>query len=681
MILSEIELICSYPRLIKLNTKLALSQRLLFLLLLCACTSCTSADANQAVQRAAKTEYQQGVDQRMQELLSSQTFFIGDGTSDPDAGKRDWPPLLAEMYKVRADTTQLLEYIHKQGRQLVFSPWAGNFCKPFTMPGLTMYYFTYKALLPEEQKQEIYDTFYTKKKDCHGKEGLGWEYLKREDHLMDPIYGETEFNSENFNWMARFAGYLFAHEYQDSVQMAYFDPYIRNWIRTLYHVGRLEWNSNTYWGHCFNPLLVLYQYAPEAEVKQMARAGLDWMMLEAALHYLDGFQAAGDVRAKANAYQAFAGSVWGYSYIFFATDGHRPSYYTPTFDFGDKDLKEYIGYLPYIDYYPPPVVVDIARRKVALPVEIRSAKPFYAVDHDNYNHWRGDEKSRRFEFETIYMDENLLMVSLASNRPDGNFKHQRPGERAQRPFSEESLWRLAVKGDSRGAYQLFGNSGEHSTMAGRCPFEEIAQYKNMMIRAVKGTDNTWLAVPNQFVPVVSNHVLFFDLGKGVYAACVPINAQDLQINSYSDSTYTRYRWTLNADELGGTILQTASQKNFGTFEAFQRSFLEKGRWNVSENRRIDFLSTGNDRLSLVFRPPTTYRAYTGEVIDPAGVTPEAWANGQPIAYDTWEVYQTVNGQAIVSQEWGGGILKLQSNEHAKTIRVDPHTAQVSVTEH
>ncbi len=664
------------------TNKRPLLGKLICLFILLACISCNSVDKTRAIQGVAKTAYQQGLDQRMQEMLFSQNFEFGEGTSDADAGKRDWPPLLAEMYKVKEDTAKLMGYIKNQGKKLVFSKWAGNFCKPFTMPGLSMYYFTYKDLLPDDQKQEIYDTFYTKKKACFGEEKIGWEYLKREDHVMDPIYGETEFNSENFNWMARFAGYLFAQEYQDSMQMAYFDPYIRNWIRTLYHVGRLEWNSNTYWGHCFNPLLVLYQYAPEAEVKQMAKAGLDWMVLEAALHYLDGFQAAGDVRAKADAYRAFAGSVWGYTYIFFGTEGYQPTYYTPAFDFGDKDLKAYIAFLPYIDYYPPPVIVDIAQRKFDLPVEIRSAKPFYAVDHDNYGHWRGDgQQSRPFEFETIYMDKNLLMVSLASNRPDGNFKHHRLGEREQKPFSEESLWRLAVKGDSLGAYQLFGNSGTMQTMAGRCPFEEIAQFKNMMIRAVKGADNTWMAAPSSFTPVVKNNMLFFDFNNGVYAVFVPVNALSLQTDPYSDTTYTRYRWQLDTRELGGTILQTALQKDFGTFEAFQQAFLENACWSVRDNKRIDFYSNTNDSLSLLFNPPITYQAYSGEVIDPAGVTPAVRANGRSVKYDKWNVYQTVSGQNIVSQEWGGGTLKLQSWEHTKKISIDPKSAHVSVTDH
>ena len=618
----------------------------------------------------------------MQELLTSGKFPIGNGTSDADAGKRDWPALLAEMYKVKEDTAQLLNYINHQGKTLVFSPWAGNFCKPFTMPGLTMYYFTFKNLLPEDQKKEIYDTFYTKKKDCFGKEKIGWEYLKRKDHFMDPIYGETEFNSENFNWMARFSGYLFAHEYQDSTQMAYFDKYIRNWIRTLYNVGRLEWNSNTYWGHCFNPLLVLYQYASEEEVRAMAKAGLDWMVLEAALHYLDGFQAAGDVRAKHKAYKPFDGSVWGYSYIFFATKDHQPTYYHQNFDFGDYDLKEYIGYLPYIDYYPPPVIVDIAQRKISLPVEIRSAKPFYAVDNDNYQHWRGNgPESRRFEFETIFMDENLLMASLASQRPDGSFVHKPINEREQKPFSEESLWRLAVKGDTMGAYQLFGNSGAQKTMAGRCPYEEIAQYKNMMIRAAKGVNNTWLAAPARFTPHIEQNVLFFDFQNGVYAACMPVNAQDLHISPYSDTTYTRYTWKFNTHEIGGTILQTGLQKDFGPFANFKKSFLEKAQWRVSNNKRIHFCSTGNDSLSLVFNPPDTFQAYTGETIDSAGVTPDAWANGQFIRYNEWEVYQTVLGPKIVTQKWGSGTLRLSSNQHGRQISINPQTAKASIVKH
>lgn len=625
--------------------------------------------------------YKRGVDRRLGQLVEAKTYSgggIGKGNSDPDAGKRDWPKLLTEMYKVRNDTAALMNYINNQGRTLVFSQWAGNFCKPFTMPGLSMYYFTYKELLPEDQKQEIYDTFYTKKKECMKGNMIGWDYLMREDHLMDPIYGETEFNSENFNWMARMSGYLFAHEYNDTLRIPYFNGYIRNWIRTLYHVGRLEWNSNNYWGHCFNPLLVLYKYAPEKEVKEMAKAGLDWMVLEAGLHYLDGFQAAGDVRAKSEAYKPFAGSVWGYSYIFFATEGNEPTYLKPGFDFSKKDLKDFTAYLPYTDYYPPQVVVDIAVRNYPLPVEIQSAKPFYLVDNDNYSYWQGDHNnSRRFEFETIYQDENMLMASLAGNRPDGDFSHQLPGEREQRTFSEENLWRLSVKGHSEGAIQLFGNSGEQDDMSGRCPFEEIAQFRNIMIRAVKGTDNSWIAVPAKFTPDKEEGILFFDLGQGVYTAVFPLNPVGFTESAFKDTSYQVYKWEFDKNMIGGTVLQTGLQKDFQTFGQFKTAVLRSSSLKVSENSVVSYKSTGGDKLVLQYRQPSTFTAYTGELIDPAGVTPFAWGNGEKIHYDEWEAYKTVYGFEIVNQEWGSGILKMKSRDHRLTIKVEKENAAVN----
>ena len=120
-----------------------------------------------------------------------------------------------------------------------------------------------------------------------------------------------------------------------------------------------------------------------------------------------------------------------------------------------------------------------------MPVEIQSAKPYYGLDEDNYADWNGARGvRRRFEFETLYLDRDFTLASAATLRPDGAVKVD-----GQMPFSEVNLWRLAVKGG-----QLFGNAGANDTMTGRSPFEEIAQYGNVMF-AVKGTDRVWVAVP------------------------------------------------------------------------------------------------------------------------------------------------------------------------------------------
>ncbi len=166
---------------------------------------------------------------RLQHLLNSQTFTVDikDANTDADAGKRVWPPLLAQLYKAQGDTAKIQQLIQTTGQAIIDSKWAGNFYKPFTLPGYTMYYFRFKNQLPAAQLEYTRKHLYDK----------GWDYLMRGDGHMDPIYlppeypNGTEFNSENFNWMARMGGYLFAQEYHDADKLAYFDGYLNNWIR------------------------------------------------------------------------------------------------------------------------------------------------------------------------------------------------------------------------------------------------------------------------------------------------------------------------------------------------------------------------------------------------------------------------------------------------------------------
>src|SRR5260370_24555058 len=80
------------------------------------------------------------------------------------------------------------------------------------------------------------------------------------------------------------------------------------------------------------------------------------------------------------------------------------------------------------------------------------------------------------------------------------------------PFLEESMWRLAVKGG-----QIFGNAGTNDTMAGRCPYEEIAQYANVMLRAVKGTEGMWVAGPREMKVEIADGAMEVRLGDGLSA--------------------------------------------------------------------------------------------------------------------------------------------------------------------
>ncbi|MBD3320818.1 MAG: hypothetical protein GF350_06970, partial [Chitinivibrionales bacterium] len=280
--------------------------------------------------------WEPGYQQRVDSLIHAQTWTPGNGESSQDAGKSDWSLLLAEMAKDLGDDPALQNWIDTKGDELLNSKWAGSFFKAFSCPGYAMYYFKYKDKLPQSQHNRVYSQLYDQRTydnsvfmDGQSTDEqvtvTGWECLMRPDHHMDPIYGYTEFNSENYNWMARLTGYLFAHEYADNTYVNYYDPYYKNWTRAAFCAGRVEWDSNNYGGYCIQSALNAYEFAPTPEDRRRAQAVLDWLMITTALHHIDGFCVGADVRAKYNAYRPFAGTLVPYSYVYFA-DAIQPSY-------------------------------------------------------------------------------------------------------------------------------------------------------------------------------------------------------------------------------------------------------------------------------------------------------------------------------------------------------------------
>lgn len=615
--------------------------------------------------------WESGYQARLLTLVNARAWPIGSGgNGDPDDGKREWPSLLAEMWKVRDNPAQVQSFLQNQGRTLLFSRWAGSFFKPFSDPGYTLYYLRYKERLPPDQIARAH-TMIQAGTGTADPFRSGWTYLTRTDGHMDPIYGLTEFNSENFNWMARLMGCLWAHELDDPAQMAYFDNYVDNWVRALFNAGRVEWNSNNYWGYTFQPLLVLYEFAPNPKIKAQAKAALDWMVFEAALHFLDGFQVGPDVRAKGDAYKSFAGSVWPYAYLYFVDDAHRPTYRDA--DVQANMQRNLVGFMPYASYRPPQVAIDIAQRRFALPVEIHSAKPFYHLDNDNYAGWRGDtERGRRWEFETLYLDQHYTLGSLATFRPNGEAVH-RPEN--QRPFSEQSVWRLGVRGTTRGAIQVFGNAGPDNDLAGRCPHEQIGQDRNTMLRLTKNTDRMWVALPSNRTIEFDGDRTFCDLNNNVYVALLSHNARDRTDNVWSpDTAYRQIVWRYDPARLGALVLEVGTQKEHGSFGQFKQNVASRSRLTVIDADQIEYTGTSGRRLKMQYQPTTTYTMVDGTVINPAGVVPKVWTDGVYQDYLSWDSYRVVHGPSIIEQPWGGGVLKASAAGRTLQITIDPFTA-------
>lgn len=601
--------------------------------------------------------------QRLQKLVDHYEIWpIEYPPGDADAGKRAWPALLANMWKHRHDATVLRAWIDGRGRDCLFDNVIGSFYKPFSCAGYCLYYFSYKSLLPTDQLEQV------KRMMAQ----TGWRHCSRPDHHMDPLYAITEFNSENFDWLARLAGLLMAHEFNDQTYISYFNHYADNWVRALYHCGRLEWDSQNYFAYCFQPALVLYEYAPTLKIKHQAQAVLDWMLITTALHYLDGFQVGPDVRAKSNAYEPFSGSAWFYTYLYFVGPEYHPSF-APERAIQNVSVN-FIGYPLYSSYRPPQVALDLAQRKFQTPIEMHNAKPYYGLDFNNYRDWNGQAfNSRRFEFETLYLEKNYTLGSAATYRPDGNARMNTQG---QMMFSEQSVWRLGVVGDDSGCLQVFGNAGALEEMAGRCPQEEMGQDRNVLMRLIRGTDRMWVAIPNQR-PISWHHdTAFVDMGHDVYVAVIPHRALFHSVDRFS-SSHEKLTWYFSTNELAGLIMEVGTAHEHGSYANFICQVQNNTTVKSQSPDQIEYCSTLGRRLRMQYQPTTHYVLIDGTVIDPAGVIPRVWVEEGELDFEKWQSYQVCYGEDIVHQDWGSGVLTAQCLGRGLRIRVSPHTAEVS----
>jgi len=309
-----------------------------------------------------------------------------------------------------------------------------------------------------------------------------------------------------------------------------------------------------------------------------------------------------------------------------------------------------------LDYRPPQVALDIAQRKYKTPIEMHNAKPFYQIDNNDYQDWNGETNdTKRFEFETLYLEKNYTLSSVASYRPDG--KGAIPllflflFFLSVGTFSEEGLWTLAVVGNDfqpkLGAIFAFGNAGELKRAEGRCPYEEIGQYRNVIVRLLKGSDNMWVALPSTLPTHTKSNILFVNMGSGVFAAWSTLNALGMTSGVYDPGyknpklTRTQYTWKYSKEKLGALVLEVGTAEEYSSFEDFQKAILEKSKLSLNEDK-VKYVSAQNHTLEAQYQPTVTYKMYPGvtpSIVDPAGVPPKIWTDGQEVDYMSWNSYE------------------------------------------
>jgi hypothetical protein len=220
---------------------------------------------------------------------------------------------------------------------------------------------------------------------------------------------------------------------------------------------------------------------------------------------------------------------------------------------------------------------------------------------------------------------------------------------------------LAVRGG-----QIFGNAGANDTMSGRCPYEETAQYANVMLRAVKGTDRVWVAVPRGMKVEISDGATWIRLGDGLVAKLTAQGQRSGAVlpwhTAWSDAAYEQYLWTFEREEVGVLAMEVG------------RGVID-GVLTMEDDDIVRYRFSGK-QLKMQFVAPVTYMMTDARVVTPAGTLPRAWRDGIAMGFQRWDSYRVLAGEKIVEQTWGGDSLQARGLK----IRVDPATARVERTE-
>ena len=612
---------------------------------------------------------------------------------DPDNGKRYWPLFLCDLYQNMDNQSKFDSLIDLDGSSGINGTYEGVFYKPFSAPGYVRYLLTYYDDI-ERLDPGQFTTVENK-----------WEnpnkgFTMRTDGNMDPIYVCTEMNSENFHYMARIGGYILSHHLNDP-DTAFFNDWLKNAVRATYNMGRTEWNSHIYTGWVLFSAENVLKFGHNKQFREMGRALQDWVSMEFAVKHINGFDVGADSRNKQGHAKKYYDSWGPFNYLWFADqDKGIPSDMTgpemiSTLE--SSHMNWYMGFLPNRNYRPSQAMIDIAHGKFQKPVEIRSAKPHYKSDDENFAHWQGlgagveGNYGQRFEFETRYIHDNYILSSVASGRPA-----------KERCFAEIRTWELGVRDQKQTVFGSTGTGTSGYGATGRDRTEQIAQLSNTMMLLYKGSvdgNRSWIAVPNETDGGMQSfewdeHKLFIDMGSDVYMAVVPYNtvgaAFSDTLNARNFPAHYRFEWEFPSNtDLSALVVEMGTLQEHGSFANFKDEITNNTQINKKEGDRLEYVSTLGDVMDVEFQyAPEPYEYvhtdagsptcnYYTIPADEVGYYPKVYYNGVLNNYEEWNQYEVTQGTRILHSNWGDGIITVASDSNALRITVDPETAEVT----
>ena len=536
---------------------------------------------------------------------------------------------------------------HLQARDHQHQEWhretAGiDYYAAFTLKHQMRKYFYFGDLLDPAYKKQMYD---------------GAKLWTARDPLRRPHYAHTKpkqgwgpdarnswvdiRSTENLYLMRVTSVYLMAEETGNKETAALYKRQLLDYTKTLFRIGIGEWDSENYHGHSIAPLLNLFDFAEDREVKAAAKACLDFFAAAGAVkYYRGGFN--GPTKRDYNHAQPFGGSAANSLWVWF---GDHPSGKT---DHWESDEVHQITSA----YRPPLGVVNLARKRFEKPVEIFAAKPAYDATTKH------QFESRPEYLETQYIANSYQMGSLTGGTSVGG--------------GDVNGFKILVWDKGGGAVALHAVPGKDPGYPGSPMYKKgivdapnrVAQQENLALWLAKDGTSPWLwVIPEDLKVTTERGVTFLECDR-TWVAIRGLGTGELKLdkaltNQLIEAEKTRFPrhqvLAANGKAKGfcGLAVEVGERESHGSFAKFKRavmaaevdtSGLEKGvaRYRSSDGKWLG-IHWNDDALDL-------------------GV----WRNGERRDLSSAALYDS----PIIKSAWGRGVLEIEAGGESYRCEVD-----------
>lgn len=535
-------------------------------------------------QRRAKSVLRAQCDQQKASGLGGRTYFENE--------KRAYGFLMAHL--LEGDRETAIKELQRDDAQA--SSWHRHtkgidYYACFTLKHQVRKYFLFGEVLDPDYRRRMYEgaKLWTEEDPLHRpspvfeKPGEGWGPDERNSWV-------DVRNTENLFLMRVTSVYLMAEETGNGATREKYKTILLRYAASLYRVGMGEWDSENYHGHSLGPMLNLYDFAKDKEVKAAAKACLDYFCAVGALKYYRGaFN--GPSNRDYNHAQPFGGSAACMLWLYF---GDSPV--------GNKHFESDEVHVLSSGYRPPAAVVHLARKGFDRPAELFASKPRYSATTGN------DLKSPPEYFETQFFGRTFQMGSLVGGTTAGK--------------TAVNGFKIVATDNQRGAIAIQAVPGPDPKFAGSAKYTDgkvsgenrVGQYGSLAVWLVQGGGAPWVWVLPEEIAVESDNGVTFFASDKTWVALHPINTTELKTddaltkNLTADNKDVQWKGHRvvstkgNGGQFCGVAVEVGEAPEFADFAAFKKAVGAKAKVRAENiaNGEAEFVGANGKQVRLRF---------------------------------------------------------------------------------